>query len=133
MTESIFNPIHRGRNQNSLLWLFDTLERDAGYMRRQMFGCQAAYLDGRLYLVVADKGDPWDGLLVCTSQEQHAGLMQDMPALRPHAVLGKWLYVPQDDPEFESIAEQLVALALARDSRFGVEPKPRKRKQRLFT
>ena len=129
MTDPIFSTLKRHRNQNSLIWIFDALTRDPGYLQKQMFGCQAAYLDERLYLVIADKGDPWDGLLVCTSQDQHAGLMREIPALRPHAVLSKWLYVPQDDPEFESIAAKMGALVLARDPRIGVEPKPRKRKK----
>lgn len=127
MTDPIFSAIKRHHAQNTLLWIFDALTRDPGYMQRQMFGCQAAWLDERLYLVVADKGDPWNGLLVCTAKEQHAALMHEMPALRPHAVLGKWLYVPQNHPDFEALAERLTALALARDPRLGVEPKPRRR------
>jgi len=43
-------------------------------------------------------------------------------------VLGKWLYVPQDDPAFETVVEKMTALVLARDPRIGVEPKPRKRR-----
>ena len=111
---------------NSLLWILESLERDAGYMRRKMFGCEAAYLGGLLCLAVADRGDPWNGLLVCTSQEHHAALMDEMPGLRPHPVLGKWLYIPQDDGAFETIARRVGELALARDPRIGVEPKPRR-------
>jgi len=40
--------------------------------------------------------------------------------------LRKWLYVPQDDSAFESIADHLTKLVLARDPRVGVEPRPRK-------
>jgi hypothetical protein len=65
---------------------------------------------------------------VCTSQERHAALIEAMPALQPHPVLGKWLYVAQESPDFEAVAEQLTALVLARDPRVGVEPKPRKRR-----
>jgi hypothetical protein len=54
--------------------------------------------------------------------------MEELPALQPHPVLGKWLYVPQDDPAFETIAERMTALVLARDPRVGVEPKPRRRR-----
>jgi len=115
---------------NSLLWVFDPLERETGYVCRRMFGSEAAYLDGLLCLVVADRGDPWDGLLVCTSRERHAALVEEMPALRPHPVLGKWLYVPQDDEAFESVATRMVELVLARDPRVGVEPKPRSRRSR---
>ena len=113
--------------RNSLVWIFDAFERDATYVRKRMFGCDAAYVEGLLCLVAADREAPWNGLLVCTSQERHGALIEDMPALRPHPVLGKWLYVPQDDPAFETVAERLTALVLARDSRVGVEPKPRRR------
>jgi hypothetical protein len=112
---------------NSLVWIFDAFERDATYVRKPMFGCDAAYVEGLLCLVAADREAPWSGLLVCTSQERHAALIDDMPALRPHPVLGKWLYVPQDDPAFETVAARLTALVLARDNRVGVEPKPRRR------
>lgn len=113
---------------NSLLWILDPLERDAGYANRKMFGSDAAYLDGLLCLIAVDRDDPWNGLLVCTSQQHHAALMDEMPGLRPHPVLGKWLYVPQDDEAFEAIARRTGALALARDPRIGVEPRPRRRR-----
>lgn len=113
--------------RNSLLWIFDAFERDPTYVSKRMFGCDAAYLDGLLCLVAADRAKPWNGLLVCTSQDRHATLLDEMPALRPHPVLGKWLYVEQADPAFETVVEQIVALVLARDPRIGVEPKPRKR------
>jgi hypothetical protein len=114
--------------RNSLVWIFDAFERDSTYLCKRMFGSDAAYIDGLLCLVAADRGEPWNGLLVCTSLERHAALIAGMPALQPHPVLGKWLYVSQEDPAFETTAEQLTALVLARDARIGVEPKPRKRR-----
>jgi len=113
--------------RNSLVWIFEAFERDSTYIAKRMFGCDAAYIDGLLCLVAADRDEPWNGLLVCTSQEHHSALVNEMPALQPHPVLGKWLYVPQDDPAFEAIAERMAALVLARDRRVGVEPKPRER------
>ena len=113
--------------RNSLVWIFEAFECDPTYIVKRMFGSDAAYIDGLLCLVAADRDEPWNGLLVCTSQERHAALIGEMPALRPHPVLGKWLYVPQDDPAFEDIAQRLTALVLARDGRVGVEPKPRRR------
>jgi hypothetical protein len=113
--------------RNSLVWIFDAFERDSTYVRRRMFGSDAAYLDGLLCLVAADRDEPWNGLLVCTSQERHAALIDEMPTLRPHPVLGKWLYVSQNDLAFEGIVERMVRLVLARDPRVGVEPKPRRR------
>jgi hypothetical protein len=113
--------------RNSLLWIFEAFERDSTYLRKRMFGSDAAYLEGKLCLVAADRDKPWNGLLVCTSQERHTALTDEIPALRPHPVLGKWLYVPQDDPAFETVVEKMTALVLARDWRVGVEPKPRQR------
>ncbi|AQH01424.1 hypothetical protein A9R05_21585 [Burkholderia sp. KK1] len=117
--------------RNSLLWILEPLENDETYFRKRMFGCDAAYVDGLLCLVVADRDEPWNGLLVCTSQERHAALIEEMPALRPHKVLGKWLYVAQDDPAFEDVALQVTSLVVSRDSRIGVEPKPRRRALKL--
>lgn len=113
--------------RNSLLWMFEPFERDATYVRKRMFGCDAAYVGGRLCVVAADRGEPWNGLLVCTSKERHAALVDGMPALHPHPVLGKWLYVSQHDAAFETIAEKVVSLVLAGDPRIGVEPTPRSR------
>lgn len=51
------------------------LDRDATYLRKRMFGCDAAYVDGRLCLVAADRDKPWNGLLMCTAREAHASLV----------------------------------------------------------
>jgi len=120
----------RAVRQNSLLWILEPLERDAGYSHRKMFGADAAYLDGLLYLIVADRDDPWNGVMVCTSQDRHAALLADMPSLKVHPVLGKWLYLPQSDDSFESIAATLAELAVARDPRLGVVPKPKARRSK---
>jgi hypothetical protein len=116
---------------NSLTWIFDVLEREDTYLAKPMFGCLAAYLDGLLCMVAADRDEPWSGLLVCTSQDRHAALMKDLPALQPHPVLGKWLYVPESDPDFEDTAPNVAQLVLARDERIGVEPKPRRKGGRI--
>ncbi|CAG4900176.1 hypothetical protein [Paraburkholderia saeva] len=113
--------------RNSLVWIFEAFERDPTYLRKRMFGSDAAYIDGLLCLVAADRDAPWNGLLVCTSQERHVALIEEMPVLRPHPVLGKWLYVPQSDPAFEDVVARMTSLVLARDWRVGVEPKPRRR------
>ncbi|HTH59679.1 MAG TPA: hypothetical protein VL689_05935 [Paraburkholderia sp.] len=120
----------RSPTPNSLIWIFEPFECDETYVCKRMFGCDAAYLGGMLCAVAADRDEPWSGLLVCTSQERHAALIDEMPALRPHPVLGKWLYVSQYDPAFESVAQNIVALVLARDARIGVEPKPRRSRRR---
>jgi hypothetical protein len=117
--------------RNSLLWILEPLEDDETYFRKRMFGCDAAYIDGLLSLVVADRDEPWNGLLVCTSQERHAALIREIPALRPHQVLGIWLCVKQSDPAFEDVARHVTSLVLSRDSRIGVESKPRRRASKL--
>lgn len=115
---------------NSLAWIFEAFERDPTYIAKRMFGSDAAYIDGLLCLVAADRGDPWNGLLICTSQDRHAALIDEMPALQPHPVLGKWLYISQDDPAFEDIVKRITERVLARDDRVGVEPKPRRRSKK---
>lgn len=122
----------RSARLNSLLWILDPLQSDPTYTHRKMFGCDAAYLDETLYLVVADRDEPWNGVMVCTSHERHAALTSELPSLLPHPVLPKWLYLPQTDENFEAIAIKLAALALARDPRMGVAPKPKSRRRKSW-
>jgi len=121
------------KRTNSLLWLFEPLEEDARYIRQKFFFLDAAYLEGRLYLALVDREEPWSGLMVCTSREHHASLQADFPQLTPHAVLGKWLYVSQSHPDFESVVPELVMLARKRDRRLGVEAERRKRSAKKIT
>jgi hypothetical protein len=109
--------------KNPLLWVFEPLEEDARFVLRKLFSFDAAYLDGRLYLAVAGGKEPWNGMMVCTSREHHASIRSQFPQLVPHKVLGKWLYLSQSHPEFESVAVELAAMARKRDPRLGVESK----------
>jgi hypothetical protein len=84
-------------------------------------------MDNRLYLAVAGGKEPWNGLLVCTSREHHASILAQFPQLVSHEVLGKWLYISQGHPEFESVAVDIAAMARRRDPRLGVESKARMR------
>src|SRR5271154_4448313 len=117
----------RIKQKNSLMWIFEPLDGDPKFFQRKLFSFDAAYLDDRLYLAVADGKEPWNGLLVCTSREHHAALRNEYPQLAPHKVLGKWLHLSLSHPEFETIALELAAMARKRDPRLGVESKPRKR------
>jgi hypothetical protein len=124
------NEIFVGKKKrvNALLWLFEPLESDPGYLRQRFFSFDAAYLDGRLCLALVDRKEPWSGMMVCTAREHHASLQVEFPQLTSHPVLGKWLYVSQRHAEFESVTPELVALAARRDPRLGIEPgKKRKR------
>jgi hypothetical protein len=109
-------------------WLWEPLQDEASFVRRAMFGTQAVYLDGKLMFCFATKGEPWRGVLVATERAHHAALLADFPALTPHPVLPKWLYLRESLDAFERTAERLVALARRRDPRLGVLPQPKRRK-----
>jgi hypothetical protein len=117
----------RIKPKNPLLWIFEPLEDDPGFFQRKLFSFDAAHLDNRLYLAVSGGKEPWNGLLVCTSREHHASMLKQFPQLISHAVLGKWLYISQSHPAFESVAVDMAALARKRDPRLGVESKARRR------
>ncbi len=109
------------KRRNPLLWLFEPFENETRYLQRKFFNMDAAYLDGKLYLAIADGKEPWNGLMVCTSREHHATVRAEFPQLVSHKVLGKWLYLSQAHPEFETVATALVEMALRRDSRLGID------------
>lgn len=111
-------------------WLWEPLEDDATFVLRTMFGAKAVYLDGRNVLCFCAGEEPWRGLLVPTDRAHHAALQADFPALAPHPILGKWLYLPEDAPTFERDATALVQLARARDPRVGITPQPKKARTR---
>lgn len=106
--------------------LVEAVTADESFVTRAMFGAVACYLHGRLALLLADGEPPWDGILVATAREHHAALRAELPSLRVHPILGKWLHLPADADGFEDDGRRLAALALADDPRIGVEPKPRR-------
>jgi hypothetical protein len=114
--------------KSTLRWIFESLEDDPRFVLRKLFSFDAAYLDGRLYLAAAGGSEPWNGLMVCTAREHHSSIQNQYPQLVSHQVLGKWLYLSQSHPEFETIAIELADLARRRDPRLGVDAKPRKQK-----
>ena len=111
-------------------WLWEPLELEASFVLRAMFGAKAVYLDGKLALCFMAKAEPWRGVLICTDRTEHASLMSDFPALMPHAVLPKWLYLPESADSFERDAERVVQLVRRRDARIGVTGKQKKAKGR---
>lgn len=115
--------------KHPLGWLLEPLEDHPTYLRRKMFGCEAAYLNGRLMLVLAAGEEPWNGMLVATGREFHQALQQEWRQLKPHPVLGKWLYLSQNNRDFEKVAKAIVEHVRQGDPQIGVEPKPRKRKR----
>jgi hypothetical protein len=118
------------KRQHALQWVLEPMQGEPSFFQKHMFGCQAAYLYGRLVMVLAAKEEPWNGVLVCTSHEHQASLIREYPVLKSHPVLPKWLYLAQSSDEFEETAQRLVERALKKDARIGVEPGSRKRKRR---
>ncbi len=104
-------------------WLWEPLESDPTFLLGAMFGSKVVYLDGKLVLCFSAREEPWRGVLVCTEREHQASLRAEFPALAPHEILPKWLYLPESADAFESAAERLVRLAKERDPRIGVAPK----------
>ena len=118
------------KRQHPFQWLLEPAESEPSFFQKPMFGCQAIYLFGRLVLhLSADTEKPWNGVLVCRSREHHPPPLDDYVALRPHPVLGKWLYLAQAQDGFEETAQQLVEQMFKNDPRIGVEPRTRKRKR----
>ncbi len=105
-----------------LAWVIEPLESEPTLLVRPMFGGKAVYVHGRLVLYLTFKAEPWRGVLVPTDRAHHAGLRAERPALAPHPILGKWLYLPESAPSFERDAGWVVTRIRARDSRIGIAP-----------
>ncbi len=119
----------RQKKTHALAWLLEPLEDHPTYLRKKMFGCEAAYLNGKLTIVLAAGDEPWNGLLIATDRKFHSALKAQWNPLAPHAVLGKWLYLSQSHHDFEEIATAVVDRVKREDPRIGVESKPRKEKR----
>lgn len=111
-------------------WLAEPLLERPGAVQRRMFGAESIYVDGVLYLVLADKEQPWNGLLFPAEREQHPAILEQFPFLTPHSILPKWLYLSVEDEAFEARARKLVERLVALDARFGVLPEPKKKKKK---
>lgn len=122
-SERKIKPVHRH------LWLVEPLEREPTLLVRPMFGGKAVYVHGRLVLYLTAKAEPWRGVLVPMERDQHAALQRDFPALVPHPVLPKWLYLPESADRFEADAARLVTLIRTRDPRIGIVPPAAKRRR----
>lgn len=114
-------------SSHALGWVLEPLEEEEDYIARPMFGCLACYIRGRLVIVLADKEEPWSGVLFPADREHHEAIRADFPVLHPHPVLGKWLYLSQGHPDFESTVESVRDRILQGDPRFGTVPKARKK------
>ncbi len=104
-----------------------------------MFGCLAAYVQGRMVMVLTeDPGDKtyrgksygfdiWDGIMFPTERAFQESLIKEFPGLVPHPVLGKWLYLPAQHDDFEGRAKEIAGRIAQGDKRLGIEPEVRVR------
>jgi len=110
------------KQPHPLLWVAEPLQENPSYLDKPMFGGRAVHFDGRVVLFLAAKAEPWRGVLLPTEREHHASLIADFPALAPHPILAKWLYLPERAASFEADVARLVALIRRLDPRLGVLP-----------
>jgi hypothetical protein len=107
-------------------WIFDAFAGRPTFFTKRMFGGLAAYVHERQRLVHVQPTKTgrwkWHGVLVCTGQEHHASIRAEFPALTPHAVLRKWLYIDSAHEDFEPTMEAVARRMAKDDRRFGVVP-----------
>jgi hypothetical protein len=125
-------PIIRAKPEHPHAWLWEPLETEPSFELRSMFGAKAVYLSGKLQLCFTVGEEPWRGVLICTDKERQPSLIEEFPALRPHPILPKWLYLPESCEAFEAAAGRIVALVRKRDARIGVLAKPKRTKRKTW-
>jgi hypothetical protein len=111
-------------------WIFEVFEDHRSFSTKRMFGGLAVYLFGRMMMVLVEPARTgrwkWHGVLICTEHVQQPAIIEEFPALAPHNVLRKWLYIDSRHEDFELTMER-IAKAIARgDQRFGIRPHARK-------
>jgi hypothetical protein len=118
------------KSQNPLLWVVEPIMEEPSFIERAWFGCRAVYLHGRLMLVLCSGEEPWNGLLIATEREFHDAILQEFGNVVRHPVLKKWLYLPENSEDFETVSSEIVEAVRTGDQRLGVEPGERKRKRK---
>jgi hypothetical protein len=116
----------KAKREHPLEWLAESVQQEPTFVFKAWFGGRSIMLRGKHQLFLTTQGEPWQGVLVCTFHEHQPSLLADFPSLKPHPILGKWLYLPETAATFERDALQLVRLARVGDPRLGVGPSPRK-------
>jgi hypothetical protein len=113
-------------------WIFEPFAAHRTFFTKRMFGGLAAYLHERQMLVLVEPTKSgrwkWHGALVCTDYEHQASIRSEFPALRPHSVLRKWLFIDSTHDDFEPTMEGVAMCVARNDARFGVLPGQPKRR-----
>jgi len=115
-------------------WIFEAFEGRPTFFTKRMFGGLAAYLHERQMLVLVEPTKTgrwtWHGVLVCTGHEHQASIRADFPALRPHEVLRKWLFIDSTHRNFERTMEGVARRMSVNDPRFGIVPAVRRARRK---
>jgi hypothetical protein len=113
-------------------WICDAFATHHSFFTKRMFGGLAVYVFERLMLVLVEPTRTgrwtWHGVLVCTERDHHAGIVRDFPAVAPHDVLRKWLFIDSSHPDFEPTMERMARAVARNDPRFGVAPRAGKKR-----
>lgn len=108
-------------------WILEAFAGRSTFFTKRMFGGLAAYLHERMMLVLVEPTKTgrwtWHGVLVCTDYEHQASIRADFPALAPHDVLRKWMYIDSTHRRFESTMEGVARCMARSDPRFGIVPR----------
>ena len=117
-------------------WILEAFAEHPTFFTKSMFGGLAVYLFERqmVLLVEPTKSGRWNwhGVFLCTDYQQHASIQTEFPALRPHEILRKWLFIDSSHEDFESTMEAVAKQIASNDPRFGVLTKsPRPSRQRV--
>jgi hypothetical protein len=117
-------------------WILETFCEHPTFFKKRMFGGLAAYLFERQMLLLVEPTKSgrwhWHGVLVCTDYKHHPSLQAQFPALKPHEILRKWLFIDSAHEDFETTMDAVAKRVAANDRRFGILPKsskPRKPKR----
>jgi hypothetical protein len=114
-------------------WIFEAFAGRPSFFTKRMFGGLAAYLHERQMLVLVEPTKTgrwkWHGVLLCTGHQHQASIRADFPALTPHAVLRKWLYIDSAHQAFEPTMEGVARKIARNDRRFGIMPVMAKRRK----
>lgn len=108
-------------------WILETFDRHPTFFTRRMFGGLAAYLFERQMLVLVEPTKTgrwkWHGVLICTDHAHQPSIRAEFPALVPHTVLRKWLFVDSTHSDFESTMDAVARYMARNDPRFGIFPR----------
>lgn len=124
---------------HELGWVEDLLPENT--IRKPMFGGLAYYLEQKLILCLFEDDSTrsyknkkfdfalWNGCLFPADRENHPELFKKFPFLINHPVLPKWLYLPLETEDFESLAQQVLREIRKGSPLLGTIPKPKKSKK----